>query len=603
VERRAPSPWLAVVALAAGALAAWLAVRLAPTTGDDVARARELGIVSVSILAGHSKSAESLAYFAALASGIAAGALAWRALAGKVALATRAAAVPVVALELALVALALYAVFGRAWRLPQATMGPWPFLAEEGEMLAWADVVLRGGALSRDVFCLYGPLATWSVAFLFRVFGPSIVVWRAWIYGASAAGLVAAYLLLRGLLRTRTAALVATLAIGLVCSTAIPGMSWSASRVGLGLGALACLCRAYGADPRRWLAATGALLGLALLYSQEVGVACALAVVAALALRPDRVRVLAWTAAGGAALLAPAVAYIAAQGALAATIDNLFVFPRIRVLGFGALPFPALALARETLVAYFVPVVLGVSGIATAARWLGGERGARVGVELALFVFGALLFAAALSRPDTNHFAFAAPPALVLLAGLVEDAALLAASRAVALAARAAGAAAVALAAAALAPWWSWAGGNLFSFAAPIPADFRTLNLDRAGGALVPDGLGDQLEQLVAAVRDRTAPDEPIWVFPNEALIYYLADRPQATRFPLALFAVTRAQRLELVAELERTRPRYAVVWLHPIAVDGIVYEQALPEVVDYMVANYVPEARFGTVGLLRRKS
>lgn len=255
------------------------------------------------------------------------------------------------------------------------------------------------------------------------------------------------------------------------------------------------------------------------------------------------------------------------------------------------------------LCAYFAPVVLGVSGVATAARLLGGERGARAATELALLVFGALLFSAALSRPDMTHFAFAAPPALVLLAGLVEDAARLAASRAAPLVARAAGAAGLALAAAALAPWWGWAAANLASFAAPTPADFRRLQLERGGGVLVPDGLGDQLEALVAAVRERTRPGEPIWVFPNEAMVYFLADRPQATRFPLGLFAVTRAQRLELVADLERSRPRYAVVWTRAIAVDGIALEQALPEVVDYLVENYVPEARFGTVGLLRRKS
>jgi hypothetical protein len=81
---RRTNPWIAALALAAR-----LAVWLTPARGADVARARALGIVSVSILAGHSKSAESLAYFAALACGIAAGAAVWRLLAGPVALARR----------------------------------------------------------------------------------------------------------------------------------------------------------------------------------------------------------------------------------------------------------------------------------------------------------------------------------------------------------------------------------------------------------------------------------------------------------------------------------------------------------------------------------
>jgi hypothetical protein len=600
---RAGSLWRAALALAVGAGAAWLVVRVLPEGGSDVERARALGIVSVSILAGHSKSAESLAYFLGMATALAASVAAWRALAGPVSLAPRLAPKPVGWLELAIVALAFFAVFGRVWRLDAATLGPWPLLAEEGEMLAWADTVLRGGALSRDVFCLYGPLSTWSVTVMFHLFGATITVWRAWIFAAGAAGLIAAYLLLRGLVRTRTAALLGAVATGVFCATVIPAMSWSPSRVGLGLGALACLCRAGGDDPRRWLAATGALVGLALLYSQEVGVACAVAVAAALVLRPDRVRALAWSALGGASVLAPALAYIGAQGALGATFENLFLFPRIRVLGFGGLPFPALDLSSEALRAYFVPVVLAVSGFATAVRLLGGERGARVATELALFVFGLLLFSAALSRPDTTHFAFAAPPALVLLAGLVEDGAVLAASRAAPLGDRAAAALAVALATAALAPYLGWLGANLISFGAPAPANFRPLRLARAGGVLVPDSFAGDLEHVVEAIRQRTGPDEPIWVFPNEALLYFLAERPQATSYPLALFAVTSAQRSELVAQLERVRPRYAVVYRHAPAVDGITYDVALPEVLAYLANRYEVEADFGAFALVRRKT
>ena len=162
-------------------------------------------------------------------------------------------------------------------------------------MLAWVDTVLRGGALSLDIFCLYGPLSIWPVAVLFRSFGPSIALWRGWIFAAgcgrarrdlSAAARPAAHA--HGRARGgggRSA---------LFCSATIPGMTWSPSRVGLGLGALACLCRSDGPQPRRWLAGTGALLGAALLYSQEVGVAGSVGVAAALALRArsrERVRV------------------------------------------------------------------------------------------------------------------------------------------------------------------------------------------------------------------------------------------------------------------------------------------------------------------------
>ena len=600
---RAGTLWKAALALAVGAGVAWGVVRVLPASGSDVERARALGIVSISILAGHSKSAESLAYFLGMAAALAASLAAWRALAGGVRYGERPPSKPVGWLELALVVGAFLAVFGRVWRLDAATLGSWPLFSEEGEMLAWVDTVLRGGALSRDVFCLYGPLSTWAVALLFHLFGASVALWRGWIFAFGAAGLIAAYLLLRGLLRTRTCALAGALGVALLCSSAIPAMSWSPSRVGLGLGALAALSRAYGAEPRRWLVATGALLAATLLYSQEVGVACGAGVAATLALRADRMRALGWSALGAGALLAPAVAYIAAQGALGATLDNLFLFPRIRMLGFGGLPFPALAWATEPLRAYFVPAVLAVSGFATAVRLLGGDRGARTSTELALFVFGLLLFSSALSRPDTTHFAFVAAPALVLLAGLVEDGVAQVAARAAPLGDRALAAVGVGLAAAAVAPYWGVAGANLLSFTAPTSPSFRAIQLPRAGNVLAPDDVAGDLEHVVAAIHERTGPDEPIWVFPNEALVYFLAERPQATSYPLALFAVTRAQREDLVSQLERVRPRYAVVYRQAAAVDGITYDVALPEVWRYLASRYEVEADFGAFALLRRKT
>jgi hypothetical protein len=597
----AARPLIAALALAAGAAAAWVVVSLLPAGGDDVERARALGIVSVSILAGHSKSAESLAYFAGMAAALATSLAVWRAFArGGEAPESRPVPVPVSRLELALAALLLFAIFSRLWRLPE--INPWALLAEEGEMLAWVDAVLRGAALSRDVFCLYGPLSTWPVALLFHVFGPSIALWRGWIFATSAAGLVATYLLLRGLLRTRAGALAAVLAIGVFSAGSIPGMSWSLSRVGLGLAALACLGRSYGAEPRRWLAATGALLGAALLYSQEVGIAGSLAVAAALALRRDRWSAFAWTALGGAALLAPAVAYIAAQGALGATIDNLFLFPRVRMLGFGALPFPAFEWEAYSLRAYLIPAFLTAAGFATGTRLLAGERGARVSTELALFVFGLLLFSSALSRPDSTHFAFAAPPALVLIAGLVEDAVCLATTRTAPAARRVCAAAAVALAALSIAPYGGWLGNNLFYLVRTGP-EGRPLELERGGRIQLPERFAGDLERVVAAIRERTAPDEPIWAFPNEPLVYFLADRPQATSYPMALFAVTRAQRQDLIAQLERVRPRFAVMNMDSPAVDGIAHNVAYPELIDYVYAHYKLEADFGSFSLVRRKS
>jgi 4-amino-4-deoxy-L-arabinose transferase-like glycosyltransferase len=503
--------------------------------------------------------------------------------------------------EALLISALLILVFARLWNARGAWIGPWVVLSEEGEALAWVDTVLRGRALSRDVFCLYGPLSTWAVALLFGVFGPSLGLWRTWIFALNAVALFATYLLLRQLLRTRAGSLAATAVIGLMCSPPIPGMSWSISRVGLGLAALACLTRSRADSQRaeRWSLATGALLGVALLYSQEVGLACSAGVGAALLLtRQDRLRALLWTAAGAALVLLPCAAYLAANASFGATIDNLFLFPRVRLLGFDTFPFPEFAPTGESLRAYGIPVILAVSGFSTATKLLRGDRDARTLADVALFVFGALLFNSALSRPDDTHLLFAAPPAMILLAGLMEDGCFALSSRRH----RVAASLGLVLGALALALWGNTAAVNLASLAAPAPAGLRPLALPRGGGALLPDAFAHDLEAVVSEIQSRTTTDEPFWVFPNEALLYFLADRPQPTRFPLAHFAVTSAQRLELIDQLERVRPHYTVLYRNAWPVDGIRYEVSLPEVLAYLNANYELDSNIGVFSILRRR-
>ena len=128
-----------------------------------------------------------------------------------------------------------------------------------------------------------------------------------------------------------------------------------------------------------------------------------------------------------------------------------------------------------------------------------------------------------------------------------------------------------------------------------IPKFWQRLN-DR------DDEFATDLEKLTAAIQSRTAANEPIWVFPSEALLYFLADRPQPTRFPLAIFAVTRDQRHELIAELQHTEPRWAVVYPDAPLHDRVPYSEAMPEVVEYLQKNYELDNRVGAFLLLRRK-
>ena len=328
------SPWVCAMALVAGVLVARPIVAVVPTNFSDLGTAKGLGITSESILGGHSITADLVAFVLAVSATLATSLFIWIIWGMRAGRADR--ALPEVipwstprasAIEVAVVTLLVFMLFGRFWNGHAATFSAFTTLVEEGEMLAWVDSVLRGRALFRDAFCLYGPLSVWAVAALFWLFKPSLGLWRHWIFALNVPALIAVYFLLRGISRTKVTAAAGTIVVALVCASAVPAMSWSLCRVGLGLAALAALTRGLDRASLGWPIATGALLATTLLYSPEIGVASIIAVAIVLLLKAS-LRATLWTGFGMILVLAPAGIYLATIGALKETIDDLFLFSR-----------------------------------------------------------------------------------------------------------------------------------------------------------------------------------------------------------------------------------------------------------------------------------
>ena len=99
------------------------------------------------------------------------------------------------------------------------------------------------------------------------------------------------------------------------------------------------------------------------------------------------------------------------------------------------------------------------------------------------------------------------------------------------------------------------------------PATYVPLGLERAP-VLVPSQQAESLRGVVTFLRANTAPGEPVFAYPTDPLINFLADRPNPTRFDhLMLGAMTLEDLDEAVRSLEAARPRY-VVWDHA----GVVF-------------------------------
>src|SRR5256885_1508300 len=77
----------------------------------------------------------------------------------------------------------------------------------------------------------------------------------------------------------------------------------------------------------------------------------------------------------------------------------------------------------------------------------------------------------------------------------------------------------------------------------------------------VPSSSRDAMGGVARFLRERTGPGEPVFVYPTLPMFYYLADRPNPTRFGHVYpGAATFDEQLEMIATLEARQVRY-VVW------------------------------------------
>ena len=108
-------------------------------------------------------------------------------------------------------------------------------------------------------------------------------------------------------------------------------------------------------------------------------------------------------------------------------------------------------------------------------------------------------------------------------------------------------------------------------------------------------------------IRKNSAPDDGLYIWGNEAIIRFLADRPSPTRFgfnlPLVLDGpYLAAYRAEVMEDLRSAPPRYIVIGL---SWEGGRKETSLakfPEFKDFLAKHYAFEIAFGTVHLYRRR-
>jgi hypothetical protein len=348
----------------------------------------------------------------------------------------------------------------------------------------------------------------------------------------------------------------------------------------------------------------GVLLGLAAAFRIDFALFGLAAVAVALALRRRGPRRRPLLVCAGSALGVALVLYapfLAAVGP--ADLFDALIGTSLRESDYWSLPFPLRyrgdldgPAGWEEALEFYVPLLLLLGTLAAAAalalRWRNDGRAPWVGAGLVVLAAGFALYLR--SRPDAFH----TQPLDVTLAILLP----------VAIAATRARALAIGLAAV-LALLAVDAAGDRLS-ALLRPPTLSTVHVPAADGVKAPPEEARAIEQTVGLVDSLVPPGEPIYVLPSRSdlvlisnpLLYVLTDRDNPTPRDHGLLTGAAAQG-EIVAALERIRPRALVRWTDPLSSRPEPNRRGVATGVrivdDWVAANYRLRARFGPYDVL----
>jgi len=607
------------------------------TFSRDLQAARELGIISLTVLKGYSKSKDILAYLSSVGFPVLFSLSLWLIWArGKrrADLRRLLETSPQTSQEgkkgwtpwvLLVIACYLFVSFNIGYFYRPST--GWPFLGEEGSHFAYIQNMLSGGVYGKDFTCPYGPMMIYPMFWLVKLFGTTVVVARTYTYllNLIAYGLIL-FIFYRFLASKAIFFLASIVYLAAFPPHTLPAPQWSYLRVILGLFSLLLVDLYFRSHKKYLLFIAGLLTGQGLLFSQEVGVCSLFSQLAYLFLNrfPDkgwkegRKEILILLASTFFSVL-PMLTAFYFKGALPAALKNIYENPKYFALGYGSLPFLGLRdffktpTAEGMLFAYWIIFVYVVFAIfLLSSAFLFPNTRSR-SLKMCVLLFGIVMFRSFLGRSDGHHAHFVSPPAFLLVFLLLDD------------------------------TWRSFRNrpfvflkiGSIlwiivlllplfFLFSRPealknqirevitdtvqfrqkgsLPADGYRLPEIVRGGILFDPTTAERLKRISRFLQENTTPGEYTYFFPNEAGYYFLFNRNNPTRYPCAFHAATRAQRVELIGDLEQKKPKYIVHSLSTAHIDGITEEIQVPEVVAYLKREYVLDSEQGDILILKRK-
>lgn len=445
-------------------------------------------------------------------------------------------------------------------------------LLDEGSTAAQAMRIVNGELIYRDFFTVVTPGSYYTIAWLFKLFGESLMLLR-WAALAVGIGILLSSLTVGRRVMVWPFAAAAGLLTTVWGWFLVTPNFYSLEAALLSLVALACYV--YGAPSWRWMVAAGIAAGATAMVKQNVGAYTATGLFITIWAsrlfddRPDwrgRMKMSGQFIGGVSLPVLATVSWLAASGAGSYLYESWVYYPIVKYTERFALPFPDFFPIAQNdpfdlwiklviyLPAIVYPLVLVSIGV-QAVRFRRGDRGTHIEGHalLAITSVGLLTLLQAWPRADVPHILFGMQPTFILFAYLLSC--VWRALRAlpgprIAIAAIAM---IIALAPAATLLWKGYqrTDWEYQNYIAPL----RT---DRAKGIIAAGLEAQRIDIVTKYIVEHTAPDDPIFVVPWASGFYFLANRSNPTRIDLMLFEDPEAYPC-LLSRLEARPPKYVV--------------------------------------------
>ena len=524
---------------------------------------------------------------------------------------------------------------------------------DEGLILLGAARVLDGAIPHRDFYTLYGPGQFYVLAGLYKIFGVSVLVERAWDTVVRCCSVVLVLIIVRQVASRLLASLAA--AASLVCLGSFGTFGYpvfpALAAALLGLAFLApTMGKAWSAAG---LVAAGVCAGVTTLFRYDVGIFIFGAEWALLAFciwfqsrgrahcLHAIVRNLILFGLGFVAVVVPVAAAFAFCGALPDLLFDVVIFPAEFYAKMRSLPFPRLSSLHSDPAAFavYLPLLVCAAAVPTIIalgryRWgnetageCGGERTpARAALPwtlLGLVILTFVFFGKGVVRVSTIHMAMALITSLALacvLAQPVPGRGLVGRTMVV-----------VALLAGSVFTLFNLHTGlqnalqNIAWARDPSSWELATSRVPPASGSCrMPAGL-ERLAcfrtsaatiETILYVQQRTTANDPVFIglprhdriFVSDVLLYFAMKRPPATKwyeFDPGLQTSAPIQQ-EMVGELQRAKPKLIVIeasWNEVREPNDSVLSSGVTVLDDYIRDAFEPVATFGSNTIMRARS